>query len=262
MAAGCATAPTDISFGTETASLDAAEGVTTTQNDAMLLLAVGPIGTGGGFWFQRLNEDKTDFGAKPVALGYGTWGVGDKMQRPKDDKSNLWVLDQKEINFLIKKVEPGFYAATYLTWNTYNGVSSGTAWNCLDQGAYIFEIKANEINIVSSRDAFPRGTMTRLSTQTSDEDIVEQFSRTRLNYPDLKGDPVLAPPVFEARWTEKDGGFFGADCQGAEPDTFTLSRIGSDDPDAAPDADEAAAIAAALENLKKSKDIALTGTEE
>lgn len=252
--AGCATVPTDISFDPEPAALsESAESVADSSQQAMLLLAIGPIGTAGGYMFQKLNNDKSDFGAEPVGLTFAVLRAGNKMKRPEDEKSSLWVLDQKEINFLIKPVEAGTYAATYVTWNTFNGVSSGSAWACLDEGASVFDIKPGVLNIVSSRDAFPRGAVTRLSSSVSNADIAEQFSRTRLNYPALKGEAVLLKPTHEARWTEKEGGLFSADCQAAEPGTFSLSRISANG--AEPDAADDAAIAAALENIKKNSEV-------
>ena len=216
----------------------------------MLILAIGPIGTAGGFQFQALNDDRTDFVETPIILGFAAWGVGDKMQRPSDETSNLWVLDQKEINFLIKPVPLGEYVATYLTWNTFNGVSSGSAWACLDEGAYVFNIEPGTISLLSSIDAFPRGAASRLNVGVSEQDILEQFARTRLNYPNLKGDPVWVRPHAEARWTEKEGGLFAADCQKAEPGTLSLSKIASEDAaPTEPDEAELSAIAAALKNL-------------
>lgn len=251
---GCATAPTDISFDPEPAALsESGENNIPSDDQAMLLLAIGPIGTAGGYMFQKLNDDQSDFGAEPVGLSFAVWGAGDKMKRPEDEKSSLWVLDQKEINFLIKPVEAGTYAATYVTWNTFNGVSSGSAWACLDDGAFVFDIKPGVLNIVSSRDAFPRGAVTRLSSSVSDADIADQFSRTRLNYPSLKGAAVLLKPTHEARWTEKEGGLFSADCQAAEPGTFSLSRVSAET--AEPDAADDAAIAAALANMKKNSEV-------
>ncbi|MEL6568066.1 MAG: hypothetical protein AAFQ22_06575 [Pseudomonadota bacterium] len=248
----CATAPTDISLGEPTSSLKAeGAGAMEINNEAILVLSIGPVGTAGTYQFQRLNESQTDFVEKPVYLGFGAWGVGDKMQRPDDEKSNLWVLDQKEINFLIKKVEAGTYVANYVSWNTFNGVSSGQAWSCLDEGAYAFEILPGEINIVSSVSAFPRGSVSRLAAGTTDEDVLDQFERTRLNHPDLKGEPVLVAPHAEARWTEKEGGLFSADCEMAEPGSLSLSRIATEaDAVAAPDDAELSAIEAALQNLK------------
>lgn len=251
---GCATAPTDIAFdatagntGPETLHSSPA------KDRAVLVLAVGPISTGGLMQFQRLTEDQTDFVEKPVILGFGTWGVGDKMKRPEGDSSNLWVLDQNEINFLIKTVEPGTYVANYVSWNLSSPVSQGSAWNCLDQGAYAFDINSGEINIISSVDAFPRGTISRLSTTTTGEDILAQFEQSRENYPKLLGEPLLVKANAEVRWTEQEGGLFSGACEKAVPGSLTVSGVGLTETDKAPDAADAAAIAAALRNLEASK---------
>lgn len=251
-AASCATAPADIAFNAVSDQPDAQAETVNTSSDAMIVVAIGPIGTGGALQFQKLNEDQTDFGAEPVLLGFGTWGIGDKMQRPADDKSSIWVLDQNEINFLIKKVDPGLYAANYFTWNTYNGVSSGYVSNCLSEGANVFDLKPGTISLVSSRDAYPHGTLTRLPGQITDEQILEQFALTRKNYPGLIGEADLIEPSLQVRWTEQRAGFFGASCAKAEPDTLTAMRLQASANDlTVPDEADKSAINAALLNLSK-----------
>jgi carbamoyl-phosphate synthase large subunit len=99
----CATAPTDIAFDAAGASSGATDGnvsFSADSKDAVLILAIGPIGTGGGYEFQPLNADRTDFAEGGVLLGFGAWGIGDKMKRPENEKSSVWVLND-EINFLI-----------------------------------------------------------------------------------------------------------------------------------------------------------------
>tara|TARA_R110002051_G_scaffold277232_1_gene338571 strand:+ start:158 stop:976 length:819 start_codon:yes stop_codon:yes gene_type:complete len=246
--AGCATAPTNIGLGltenaTEQAGIDS-----TAADEAILIFAIGPIATAGGYQFQRLTEDKRDFEGDEVILGFAAWGIGDKMKRPAGGKSSFWVL-QNEINFLIKKVEPGTYAATYVTWNTFNGAYSGTASLCQSEGAATFEIQPG-INILSSRDAYPPGTVTRLSGQFSEEDILAQFDRTRENYPNLKGAPRVVYPALETRWSEAPGGFFSSPCRAAEAGTLTVSRLRQTDGDLAPDDADKAAIAAAIGNVE------------
>lgn len=267
-ASACATAPTDISFQptdqTETHSAFAPAG----DDEAILIFSVGPIGTGGGYQLQRINADQTDFDGKPVALSFGAWGVGDKMKRPEHDKSSIWVL-KNEINFLIKKVPAGTYAATYVTWSTYNGYASGSAWLCQDEGAPTFEVQAGKVNLLSSRDAFPPGTVTRLSTDFTEEQILAQFERTRQNYPDLKGEPVVVYPSLETRWKEKGSGLFSSPCSAAQPGSLSVSRIdfaAAGSPDAEPDEAEQAAIAAAIANVRGGEDASSsppeTGLEE
>lgn len=239
----CATAPTDIAFDTVSTTFDQGEA------DAVLIIAVGPIATGGGMKFQRLNEDRTDFEGDPIMYGFGAWGVGDKMRRPEGDETSLWVLDQEEINFLLKSVPSGTYAATYVTWNLASPVSQGVAWNCRTEGAFTFNVEPGAISIVSSVDAFPPGTISRLSTGASDTDILEQFARTRVNYPGLQGEPQLVPPTGEVRWEEFDGGVFANDCERAVEGSLSYMTAGQATQDA-PDAGDAAAIAAAMRNLE------------
>ncbi len=262
LVSGCATAPTDISLNQSLDSKAGEAGIGEASGDeAIVVFAIGPIGTAGGYQFQRLNADQTDFEGDPVALGFAAWGVGDKMKRPEGEESSVWVL-KNEINFLIKKIKAGTYALTYFTWNTYNGVSTGTAWNCLDDGAVAFEVVPGEINLLSSRDAVPPGVVTRLSGEFTEQDILEQFERTRQNYPNLNGEPVRVYPTLEARWTEAKGGFFSNPCEKAEPGSLSVSRIlRAGDEAAEPDAADMAAIAAALENAKKNTEETETNEE-
>ncbi|MEQ9315354.1 MAG: hypothetical protein RLN72_05835 [Henriciella sp.] len=252
--AGCATAPTDRGF---TALDDGASGAVSPADEdgaALLVFAIGPIGTAGGYWLQPVDAEALDFAGPPVSLDFAVWGAGDKMVRPKDDKSSIWIL-KDEINFLIQKVEPGTYAATYTTANTFNGVSSGTISLCQFGGAPTFEIKPGQINLILSRDAFPPGAATRLSTAHSAGDILAQFERTREAYPNLKGEPVIVPATYETRWTEKSAGFFGSPCTKAEEGSLSMNAIRTvTAEDAAPDDAEAAAIAEALNNLQTGSD--------
>lgn len=248
----CATAPTDISFAGEdmfAAPADLDGSGTEEGKDAVLILSVGPIGTGGYYLLQQLNEIRTDFSGEEVLLGFGGWGVGDKMKRPENEKSNIWVLSD-EVNFLIKKAASGTYAATHVSWNTYNGYASGTAWFCQEDGAPTFEIQPGKINLLSSRDAFPPGTVTRISDKFSEADVLEQFERTRKNYPDLTGDPVVVYPTLETRWTESSAGWLRV-CGAAKEGTLSVNRIRLAGEPGERDASDEAAIKAALENAAK-----------
>lgn len=253
LAAGCATAPTDIKFGEQLSTQLQSASVISQSDDSIVLLAIGPIGTAGSYQFQKLNESQTDFEGEPVLLGFAAWGVGDKMKRPETEKSSLWVLDQQEINFLIKKIPAGKYAATYAAWNIASPVTTGSAWNCLTDGAFIYDIAPGKINIVSSREAFPLGTVSRLASGIADVDILAQFERTRTNYPDLKGDAELIDAIGEARWTEAKGGLFSAECRSVVDGSLSVSRVMTSEGEAEKDEAERAAIEAAIANLKESE---------
>tara|TARA_Y100000052_G_scaffold27581_2_gene36742 strand:+ start:31260 stop:32129 length:870 start_codon:yes stop_codon:yes gene_type:complete len=249
MMAGCATAPTDIEFDASAVAKQGNELGVVSGDDAILIVAIGAVANGGGYDFRQIREDEAGFAASPVHLGFGSWGIGDKMQRPEDEKSSMWVL-LDEINFLIKKVPAGRYAATYTSWATFNGYASGSAWLCRDEGATTFDIQPGQINLVSSRDAFPPGVISRISGGHSDEDILAQFDRTRKNYPALKGEPVLVAPQWETRWTPKEG-FFEDTCNSLTDGSMTVMPIYVSAEDRVPDEAEQAAIAAALANMKK-----------
>lgn len=243
----CATAPTDLAFDPVASAVSGAvPGEAAAAGDAVLLVAVSAIGTAGFFQFQRIDAEQSDFETPPVALTFAAWGAGDKMKRPEGDETSLWVLGD-EINFLIRKVPAGTYAATYTGWNTFNGAYSGTASLCLSDGAKTFTVAPGSLSVVDSRDAFPPGSMARLGGNHSDADVLAQFALTRQNYPDLKGEPVLLSPEGEARWTEKTG-FFVNPCEIALPGTLSVSRIRLDTAQTEPDEAEKAAIAAALAN--------------
>lgn len=248
----CATAPTDIAFDASGATSGATDGtvsLSADSKDAVLILAIGPIGTGGAYEFQPLNADQTDFAEGGVILGFGAWGFGDKMKRPENEKSSVWVL-KDEINFLIKKVSAGTYAATSVSWNTYNGYASGSAWFCQEDGAPTFDLVPGRINLLSSRDAAPPGAVTRLADKHSEADVLAQFERTRQNYPELKGEPVIVYPTQETRWTEGSAGIMRV-CGVAKKGTFSVNRIRlAGDADERDAADEAA-IKAAIENAAK-----------
>lgn len=261
LAAACATAPTDIALNAnEPASTGATKTSTVPTNEAVLIMSIGPVATGGSYQFQRLNNERTDFADDPVILGFGAWGIGDKMKRAKGDKSSTWnlTLDQEEINFLIKKVEAGTYVATYVSWSTFNGVSSGSAWNCLNEGSATYDIKAGQINLLSSADAFPRGSVSRISKTVTDEQILDQFERTRVNYPELEGKPHLLSPTLETRWTEGKSGFFSDGCSNIAPGSMVVADIGQSAEDRELDEADNAAIAAALENLRQKQDASET----
>ena len=248
----CATAPTDIAFDAAGASSGATDGtvsLSADSKDAVLILAIGPIGTGGGYEFQPLNADRTDFAEGGVILGFGAWGIGDKMKRPENEKSSVWVLND-EINFLIKKVSAGTYAATSVSWNTYNGYSSGSAWFCQEDGAPTFDLVPGRINLLSSRDAAPPGAVTRLADKHSEADVLSQFERTRQNYPELKGEPVIVYPTQETRWTEGSAGIMRV-CGVAKKGTFSVNRIRLAGDAEERDAADEAAIKAAIENAAK-----------
>lgn len=250
----CATAPTNIAFDAgpdSVAAADMATALDTGSKDAVLILAIGPVGTGGGYEFQKLNADQTDFDEGSVLLGFGAWGIGDKMKRPENEKSNLWVLND-EVNFLIKKVPSGTYAATNVSWNTYNGYASGSAWFCQENGAPTFELVPGKINLLSSRDAVPPGAVTRLSEKFSEADVLAQFERTRQNYPELKGEPVVVYPTLETRWTEGSAGIMRV-CGVAKKGTFSVSRLQLESGTGERDAADDAAIQAALENMQRLK---------
>ena len=247
----CATAPTAIEFDAAAAAAQQNDLGALHAGDAILIVVVGPISTGGGYEFRQINESGTGFAAGAVKLAFGAWGVGDKMVRPADDKSSVWVL-KDEINFLIKKVPAGRYAATQVTWNTFNGYSSGSAWACRREGASTFDIKPGTITLVSSRDSFPAGVVTRLSNTHSEEEVLAQFERTRASYPNLIGKPVMASPEWLTSWTPKSG-LFNDGCNSFEEGTMTVTPILSAVNHSPPDELERAAIAAALENLKAKK---------
>ncbi|KDA04500.1 hypothetical protein [Hyphomonas oceanitis] len=246
--AGCATAPTNIGLGLDESAPGQAAITSNAADEAILIFAIGPIATAGGYQFQRLTEDKREFVGDEVTLGFAVWGVGDKMKRPEGGKSSFWVLHD-EINFLIKKVEPGTYVASYVTWNTFNGVSSGTASLCRNDGAATFEIQPG-INILSSRDAYPPGTVTRVSAKFSEADVLAQFEQTRQNYPDLKGAPRVVYPALETHWTKTPRGFFSEPCSVAEPGTIVVNRLRQAGSDVPPDDADKAAIAAAIANVE------------
>lgn len=260
----CATAPTDIAFEAANASSVAADStvsLSADSKDAVLILTIGPIGTGGGYEFQPLNADSTDFEKEGVFLGFGAWGIGDKMKRPENEKSSAWVLND-EINFLIRKVPAGTYAATSVSWNTYNGYASGSAWFCQQDGAPTFELVPGKINLLSSRDAVPPGAATRLSDKFSEADVLAQFERTRQNYPEIKGEPVIVYPTAETRWAEASVGFMRV-CGVAKKGTLTVSRVQRAGEAGERDAADEAAIKAALENMQKLKqDSAAEGAEQ
>tara|TARA_R110001606_G_scaffold54269_1_gene133288 strand:- start:704 stop:1594 length:891 start_codon:yes stop_codon:yes gene_type:complete len=246
--AACATAPTNLALE---ATVQEAQQIglgTVGAEDAILLVAVGPISIGGTYEFRRIDEDGLGFAADPVVLGFGTWGIGDKMQRPADDKSSFW-LTKDEVNFLIKKIPAGRYAATKVSWNISNGISSGTAWKCRRDGAATFDIKPGTIALVSSRDALPAGVITRLSNAHSDEEVLAQFERTRTNYPKLIGEPVETLPEWITSWSAKTG-WFSDGCNSFQKGTMTLTPIHMASDDSAPDDLERSVIAKALENLK------------
>lgn len=254
--AGCATAPTDIGQ-INTASNVTADGAdaspeTDVLPEAMLIVAVGPIATGGNFQFQRLNGDRSDFAAKPENLAFGAWGVGDKLKRPKDEKSSVWVLDQTEINFLAKAVPAGDYAATYASWSTFNGYASGTAWRCMTDGAATFTLEPGSLTIVLSNNLFPPRTVSRLPPNTKSEAILGQFERTRTNYPNMQGEPVLIKPDLQTRWEDGKSGFFEAACSSAKEGTLSVNRLRVAGEEVEPDDADKAAIAAALSNLQNS----------
>jgi hypothetical protein len=248
----CATAPTDIAFdaaGASSGAADSTVSLSADSKDAVLILAIGPIGTGGAYEFQPLNADRTDFDKGGVILGFGAWGVGDKMKRPENEKSSVWVLND-EINFLIKKVPAGTYAATSVSWNTYNGYASGSAWFCQQDGAPTFDLVPGKINLLSSRDAVPPGAVTRLADKHTEADVLAQFERTRQNYPGLKGEPVIVYPTQETRWTEGSAGIMRV-CGVAKKGTFSVNRIRFADDAGERDAADEAVIKAALENAAK-----------
>jgi hypothetical protein len=247
----CATAPTDLAFdpaASAVAGLQADVGAPA-AGEAMLIVAVSAIGTAGAMHFQRVDAEKGAFETPPTAMVFAAWGAGDKMKRPEGQETSLWVLGD-EINFLIKKVPAGTYAATFVYWNTFNGAYSGTASNCLSEGAKMFTVAPGSLSLVDSRDAFPPGTLARLGGNHSDADMLAQFAQTRLNYPDLIGEPVLVAPSAEARWTPKIG-LFTNPCEIAMPGTLSVSRIGLEAAQGEPDDAEKAAIAAALANVAK-----------
>lgn len=257
---GCATASTDLAFDEAAAVVRESEFGAVQGNEAVLVVAVGPISMGGGYSFRAVDAEGADFAAAPVTLGFGAWGLGDKMKRPAGEPSSVWVV-RDEINFLVKKVPAGRYAATQATWNTYNGYSSGSAWLCRKEGAPTFDLAPGSITVVSSRDAFPAGTVTRLSNSHTDADVLAQFERTRAGYPLLKGQPVLARPAWETSWSPKPE-FMSDACNSVLDGSLTLMSLQSRSGDGAPDAAERAAIAAALENLKKRGEAAATAGSE
>lgn len=173
------------------------------------------------------------------------------MKRPENEKSSAWVLND-EINFLIRKVSSGTYAATNVGWSTYNGYQSGAAWFCQQDGAPTFELVPGKINLLSSRDAVPPGAATRLSDKFTEADVLAQFERTRQNYPEIKGEPVIVYPTAETRWAEASVGFMRV-CGVAKKGTLSVSRIQPAGEKAEPDAADEAAIKAALENMQKVK---------
>ena len=228
--AGCASAPTDISFTTVDAAI-AAENPASASDRAMLVMAVGPIGRGGSFRLQRLNADRTDFEGDPVGLSFASASTSnDSMKRPSPDVSGA---EADEVNFLIKEVDPGLYAATFAVWYTGGVVHTGDEQNpfyksaslCRDTGAATFEVKAGQISILSSRDAFPPGVMSLLTVASTADDVAAQFALTRANYPNLVGEPIYVTPELETRWTEQQRGFFNSQCRYAEPGSLTVTRF-------------------------------------
>lgn len=171
------------------------------------------------------------------------------MQRPADQKSSIWVL-RDEINFLIKRVPAGRYAATQASWNTFNGVSSGSAWLCQDEGAVVFDIAASSINLISSKDAFPPGIVTRISAAHDIDAVLKQFELTRANYPDLLGEPIVQLPTSVVSWAPKTD-FFSDSCNSIQDGSMVVTPVHLATDTSAPDAAEQAAIAAALANIEK-----------
>lgn len=258
--AGCATASTDMAFDQAEAPGDnAADKVKTDRNletvaddEAILVVAVGAISVGGGYGFRTVEADGSGFGKVSATFSFGAWGIGDRMKRPEGERPL-----RDEINFLIRKVPAGRYAATQASWNTFNGYSSGSAWRCLQDGAPTFEVAPGSITLISSRDAFPPGTITRVSASHSDGNVLSEFARTRVSYPMLKGEPVLARPGWQTRWSPRQGMFVDS-CNSVQDGTFSVIPVHSAVKDAEPDEAEQAAIAAALENIKKQAGVSPT----
>jgi hypothetical protein len=246
---GCATAPTDIALaptqGQAAAGTDAAPAA---AGEAVLVLAVGPIGMAGQYAVRRVDMQSGAFAAPEVPVTFASWGAGDKMRetRPVDGAAAAPAKPTGaiDVNLLVKKLPAGDYAFTSMFWNTYNGYSSGTASGCFNDRAAVVRLKPGTINVVSSGDVVPPGAMSRLPTSVPPSRILEEFAAARVNYPGLQGEPELAAPVGRIAWQRGVGLLGGAVCEKA--DRFEVV-VGEGAPDMS--AQRAAAIEAAKRNL-------------
>jgi hypothetical protein len=237
--ANCATAPTTLS------NVDSVAGPSSPQaaaDDAILVLAIaGPISVGGQYEVRQVNMDTRAFAADAIQLIFGAWGVGDAMRADNPDGAPPPAGPQ--IALLVKRVPAGDYAVSGMSWNTFNGYSSGIVSGCFNDTALVMRLAPGTISVVNSGDVTPPGGVTRLPASVDDARIASAFQQARVNYPNLLGEPVFAQNVGRIRWSG-EGGFFDPPCYGRSR-MFDVITSSSTDLEAA----RAAALEAARRNL-------------
>ena len=216
------------------------------KDDAVLILAVSR-GVNTIYDFRPVDLATGSFTGPPaIRLQANILGFGDEMKGGElvDDGSSNASSFGRGIQLLMADVPAGDYAVTKVIFGNIDA--------CLDKSAVVVRMPAHKITIVSSGDVAPPEVFSRLSTNIARSRILQAFDAARTNYPDLKGEPVVAEIVARISWPWHSGFYLGDRCHDA--DQFSTIQ--------AVTADTSAARAAALEEAQKNLAKAKSGTTE
>lgn len=216
------------------------------KDDAVLILAVSR-GINTIYDFRPVDLATGSFTGPPsIRLQANILGFGDEMKGGEllDDGSFNSGSLGRGIQLLMADVPAGDYAVTKVIFGNIDA--------CLDKSAVVVRVAADKITIVSSGDVAPPEVFSRLSTNIDRARILQAFDSARTNYPDLKGEPIIAEIVARISWPWHSGFYLGDRCHDA--DRFSTIHSTTADTSAA----RAAAVEEAQKNLAKAK----SGTAE
>lgn len=199
-----------------------------TSPSALIVLA-GPVnGSENTDVFRHVDLSANRFTGDALRIVVSTYGMLSAMNA---GSNQINVSDSaKTVALAIQEVPPGDYA-----WVEYSRTAGSSVYGlvmggCLNENAPVFSVAAGEIAIlridgIALESAGPGKSRRRpLSEAPSDDSVLAQFEKARLDYPSIVGPVKVLQPIAAIRWEQAQANHFeGRGC--GEPPTF--ERIGS-----------------------------------
>lgn len=178
-----------------------------TSAEALIVLVAPPVASATEHYYRPVDIETLAFGEPLTKFRIG--GVGSTPLIRNDTEAGL--------TLAVKEVPPGTYAVVENTRMLFTGYSTGTEWKCYTNSA-VYEVRAGEITVIVAQDP-----TVQLRAAKKGPDLAAYVEEARKDYPNMKGEIVIAKPDVWIMWPKKSGNVMetmNRNC--AEPETFAI----------------------------------------
>lgn len=174
--------------------------------EAVLVLAIDPPITSGGFGLRRIDLVAPAFGEGGVMFDYaGLWA--------SESQRALRARDRTSVSFVVRTVPIGTYVATFEYFNDSNVVSHILTTRCTSEQAAVIEVIPGQVNVVRSNEIYPPGILGRLGSDVPDSFVLSELAAVAVEHPHLADIPVLLHPAATVSWRPERSNTRREDCE-------------------------------------------------